>query len=125
MMTKKVVTTSNCIRKAARKAGKRTEARWAEMLGGKRIPSPGRSNRDMTTSYNLCVEMKHRKARVPLWIRRALAQAEADARLDEIPVFIRHDKGDLWENDIVVMDGASFMRVMRTVGMDVEWEEGQ
>ena len=95
------------------------------MQGGKRIPSPGRSSRDMTTAYNLCVEMKHRKEKIPQWIRDILAQAEADAEPEEIPIGIRHDKGDLWKRDVVFLTGESWMRILRTVGKGIKWRKGE
>ena len=113
------------VRKAARSAGKRTERRWAALLGGKRIPSPGRASRDMDVVYPLCVEMKHRKEKMPQWVRDGLAQAEADALPNEIPIYIRHDKGDHWSNDVVMMTGRSFMRILRTVGVKVRWADGE
>lgn len=92
------------------------------MTGGRRVPSPGRSSRDITTAYRLCVEIKHRKEKIPRWVRNMLAQAEADAEPGEIPVAIRHDKGDLWQNDVVFMTGESLMRILHTVGRNVQWE---
>jgi hypothetical protein len=112
------------IRKAARSAGKRTEARWAELLLGKRIPSPGRASRDMTSAYPVCVEMKHWEKKIPEWMREGLAQAAADAEPHEIRVFIRHEKFQRWQDDVVMMTGIDFMRIMRTVGTDIKWEDG-
>jgi len=112
-------------RAAARRAGKVTEARWATLLLGRRIPSPGRANRDIETPYPLCIEVKHRTESTPKWIRDALAQAVSDVGEGEIPVVIRHEKGDSWQEDVIFMSGESFMQIMRTVGTEVIWADAK
>jgi hypothetical protein len=62
-----------------------SEPRWkahermiAKLLGGQRQPITGRPSADVLTSQ-LAVEVKLR-SRLPLWLERGLAQAEAGAK---------------------------------------------
>jgi hypothetical protein len=57
---------------------KRCERAVARLLGGQRQPITGRPSADVLTSQ-LAVEVKLR-SRLPLWLERGLAQAEAAAK---------------------------------------------
>jgi hypothetical protein len=65
---------------------KRHEREVAALLGGMRLPNAGRSQADVITR-NLAVQVKTR-THLPVWLLRALDQAERDCDADRIPVVV-------------------------------------
>jgi len=85
-------------------AWKRTERAVAARLGGQRIPITGRVRGDAPdVAHPLwSVEVKHRRA-LPAWLLTAMAQAEAAARGEQVPLVVLHERGQRYERALAVL----------------------
>lgn len=85
-------------------AWKATVRAVAAILGGRRVPVSGRHRGDApdVAHPTLAIEVKHRRE-VPAWLLDALAQAEASARGDRLPVVIIHRHGGRRADDLAVL----------------------
>jgi hypothetical protein len=93
----------------ADKRWKATERRIAALLGGRRVPVSGRGRGDAPDIAHpwLSVECKDR-ATLPAWLLDALAQAEASATPDQLPVAVLHQAGDRHDRAVVVLRLSAF-----------------
>jgi hypothetical protein len=94
----------------ADKRWKQTERRIAALLGGRRVPVSGRGRGDEPDIVHpwLALEVKDRAA-LPLWLLDALAQAEASATPEQLPVAVLHRAGDRHDAALVVMRLGAFV----------------
>lgn len=92
---------------------KRTERTIAGRLGGVRVPVSGRTRGDApdVAHPRLAVECKHR-ATLPAWLLEAMAQAEACANPEQIPVAILHEHGRRHDVDLCVLRLADLCRLI-------------
>ena len=86
------------------KSWKKSERRIAALLGGRRVPVSGRGRGDVPDidHASLAIEVKSRKT-MPRWLQDALEQAEASAKDGQLPVAIFHQRGQRYEDSLVVM----------------------
>ncbi len=98
------------------KRWKATERRIAALLGGRRVPVSGRGRGDQPDVAHpwLAIECKDRAA-LPFWLLDALAQAEASATADQLPVAVLHRAGDRHDQALVVLRLADFVDWFGTV----------
>ncbi len=92
------------------KLWKYSERRIAKRLGGKRIGNTGGNSPDILAG-NLAIEAKEREI-VPKWLENAVAQADNNAQNGEIPVVILHQKGDRYDNALVIMRLKHFQQLL-------------
>ena len=83
---------------------KRYERRIAAVLGGTRVPVTGRSRGDRpdVEDPRLSIEVKQR-AHVLGWLLKTMAQAEAAAQADQIPVVVVHEVGQPYRRSVVML----------------------
>jgi hypothetical protein len=83
---------------------KACERRIAEEIGGVRMPVSGRGRGDSpdVDHPSLSIEVKSRK-KLPAWLLDAIAQAEAAASPDQIPVAVLHQDRSRYSDALVVM----------------------
>ena len=83
---------------------KTAERRIAEELGGVRVPVSGRARGDApdVDHPTLSIEVKSRK-RLPKWLEKAVAQAEAAATQPQLPVAVLHQDGRRYRDALVVV----------------------
>src|SRR4051794_6667924 len=83
---------------------KYTERRIAALLGGRRVPVSGRQRGDApdVAHPSLSIEVKSRK-NIPRWLGDALAQAEASATGEQLPVAILHARGQRFDDSLVLV----------------------
>jgi len=86
---------------------KAAERAIAQRLGGDRVPVNGRGNTPDIAHPWLAIEVKDRE-RLPIWLRRALDQAQAGARPGQLPVAVLHEAGRRHDDDLVVLRLADF-----------------
>lgn len=88
----------------SRETWKRTERAVAGRLGGQRVPVSGRARGDApdVAHPRLAIECKHRNS-LPSWLIDAMAQAEACANPEQIPVAILHAHGARHDADLCVL----------------------
>jgi hypothetical protein len=100
------------------KRWKATERRIAALLGGRRVPVSGRGRGDAPDVAHpwLAIECKDR-ATLPLWLLDALAQAEASAQPDQLPVAVLHRAGDRHDQALVVLRLTEFVDWFGNVGV--------
>jgi len=93
------------------RAWKRRERRIADLLGGRRVPVTGRNRGDApdVEHEDLAIEVKDRK-RLPAWIHDALAQATACARPGQLPIAVLHQRGQQYDQSMVVIQIGQFVR---------------
>jgi hypothetical protein len=86
------------------KSWKTCERRIAEELGGVRIPVSGRGRGDNADvdHPSLSIEVKSRK-KLPAWLLDAIAQAEAAASPNQLPVAVLHQDRSRYSDALVVM----------------------
>ncbi len=98
----------------AEKRWKATERRIAALLGGQRVPVSGRGRGDQPDVRHpwLSIEVKDRAA-LPAWLLDALAQAEASASPDQLPVAVLHAAGRRHADALVVLRLADFAALVR------------
>jgi hypothetical protein len=92
-------------------AWKRTERRRiAALLGGQRVPITGRARGDVpdVAHDTLSIECKHRLS-IPAWLTDALAQAEAAAAPDQLPIVVVHQHGSRYDRALVVLRLSAFV----------------
>ena len=89
---------------------KRTERLIARILGGTRVPVSGRGRGDQPDVRHpwLSIEVKAR-AELPAWLLDALAQAEAAATPDQLPIAVLHEAGQRHDRALVVLRLADFV----------------
>ncbi|HEY8489548.1 MAG TPA: hypothetical protein VIO14_01015 [Dehalococcoidia bacterium] len=92
---------------------KHAERRIAALLSGRRVPVTGRARGDApdVSAPGLAVEVKHRAA-LPAWLLTALAQAEAAAEGDQLPVAVLHGAGGRYADALVVVRLRDFARLL-------------
>ena len=86
------------------RAWKRTERATAALLDGQRVPVSGRARGDAPDIAHpiLSIEVKHRQT-IPVWLREAMAQANAASRPGQIPVAIIHQHGGRHDDNLCVV----------------------
>jgi hypothetical protein len=86
------------------KSWKACERRIAAELGGARIPVSGWTRGDApdVAHPSLSIEVKSRKT-LPGWLLDAVAQAEAWAGPDQLPVAVLHQDRSRYSDALVVM----------------------
>lgn len=91
------------------KSWKTCERRIAAELGGSRIPVSGRDRGDApdVDHPSLSIEVKSRK-KLPAWLLDAIAQAEAAASPDQLPVAILHQDRARYSDALVVLRLSQF-----------------
>lgn len=89
---------------------KATERRIAALLGGQRVPVSGRGRGDQPDVRHpwLSIECKDRAA-LPAWLLDALAQAEASASPDQLPLAVLHAAGRRHADALVVLRLGAFV----------------
>ena len=89
---------------------KRIERQIAEMLGGERVPVTGRQRGSAPDIEHevFSIEVKHRAGFPPHWLEDALKQAEASAKLGQLPIAIWHGKNRPIKESIVMLRLADF-----------------
>lgn len=92
------------------KRWKASERRIARLLGGERVPVSGRGRGDQPDVRHpwLSIECKDRKE-LPAWLLDALAQAEAAAAPDRLPIAVLHEAGQRHDRSLVVLRLADFV----------------
>jgi hypothetical protein len=100
---------------------KATERKIAALLGGRRVPVSGRGRGDAPDVAHpwFAIECKDR-ATLPAWLLDALAQAEASAQPDQLPVAVLHRAGDRHDHALVVLRLVEFMAWFGEVGVHHE-----
>ena len=88
----------------ARGSWKRTEREVAARLGGKRVPVSGRARGDVPDIAHplFAVEVKH-TSRMPALLLKAMAQAKAAVRGEQVPLVVLHEAGKRHTGDFVVL----------------------
>lgn len=83
---------------------KSVERKIAGFLGGVRVPITGRQRGSAPDIEHprWSIEVKERQT-LPDWLLDAMAQADAANNGDKISVAILHKKGNVFQNDLVVM----------------------
>jgi hypothetical protein len=89
-----------------RRSWKRVESKVAQVLGGRRIPCPGRAGPDVAHPW-LAVEVKSR-VKVPAYLRTWLRQARAGADPAKLPIVVLHESGTAHGDDLVILALADF-----------------
>jgi hypothetical protein len=89
---------------------KNTERKIAALVGGRRIPVSGRARGDSADIEHdtLSIEVKHRR-HLPNWLLDAIDQAEKSVRGEQLPVAILHQKGQKFEDSLMVLRLADFL----------------
>lgn len=99
------------------KTWKAVERRVAKKVGGVRVGCTGRATPDVVSPW-LSIECKHR-ARLPAWLKDALAQAKTGAGDDKLGIAILHER---YKHDaLVVLALSDFISWFG----DMEVEDGQ
>jgi len=96
---------------------KHQERRIATLLGGQRVPVTGRARGDAPDIEHgmLSIEVKAR-ARLPALLTKAMSQAVAAVRGDQIPFVVLHQWGDPWADDMVVLRMSDWLDLHGPVG---------
>lgn len=99
-------------------AWKRFERRWAERIGGTRIPTNGRGALDVDHPV-WASECKYRKS-LPAWLTKAFRQCKAasEGRLPVVPILLAGQ-----DDEIVLMPGSAFRYMARKAGLLDEGRE--
>ena len=87
---------------------KRAERRIAQLTGGHRVPVTGRRGQPDVAHPWLALEVKTRD-RLPRWLVAALAQAQAVADRDQLPVAVLHEHGARYRDALVVLRLGDFL----------------
>ena len=97
-----------------------TERKVAALLGGRRVPVSGRGRGDTPDVAHpwLSIEVKDR-ATLPAWLLEALAQAEAAAGSDQLPIAVLHEAGRRHDRALVVLRLADFIEWFGDTGESV------
>ena len=100
---------------------KAVERAVARRLGGRRVPVTGRARGDAPDVEHplLALEVKHRKE-LPQWLKEAMAQAEAAARDDKLPVVVLHEAGSRHSEDLVVLRLADLEELLQGGSLHLE-----
>lgn len=107
------------------KTWKAAETAIARKLGGERVPVTGRargSAPDIKHDW-LSIEVKHWRV-FPCWIRDALAQAVASVRGNQLPVAILHQKGQRYDDALIVIRLSDFVAWFGDVDVPPNGKEG-
>ena len=104
---------------------KATERKVAALLGGARVPVSGRARGDQPDVRHpwLSIEIKDRKE-LPAWLLDALAQAEAAATPDQLPLAVLHEAGRRHDRALVVLRLADFIEWFGDTGASVVCRRG-
>jgi hypothetical protein len=90
-------------------AWKNTERRVAALFGGERVPVTGRQRGSAPDIVHpaLSIEVKHR-ASLPAWIKDAMDQARASARIGQVPIVVLHQAGERFGSALVLIELSDF-----------------
>lgn len=90
------------------------ERKVAAVLGGKRVPVPGRTRGDSPDirHESLSIEVKSRR-RLPAWIEDAMKQAEACAKEGQLPIAVFHQDGTKYRDALVVIRLSEFTNLIK------------
>lgn len=86
---------------------KHSEREIARIVGGQRTGPAGQAAADVVTDWGR-IEVKHRKT-LPQWIKKAVGQAVAAAGPHRVPLAVLHEKGQRYDDSLVVMRMRDFI----------------
>jgi len=85
------------------KLWKAVERKHAEIFKGKRIPVNSTDGAEYDVVSNaFSIESKERQS-YPSWLIDAVSKIEARCKTGTLPIVILHEKGQLYDNDMVVI----------------------
>lgn len=98
------------------KTWKKVERRFAEYLGGIRVPVTGRQRGDAPDIEHptLSIEVKHRQS-LPDWILDAMNQAEESNPGDKMPVVLLHAKGMKMDESLSILRCSDLKFLMKKI----------
>lgn len=101
------------------KLWKQTERAIGKLIGGTRVPITGRQRGSAPDVAHdvFAVEVKQR-GRLPGWIKEAMVQAVASAKISQLPIVVLHETGQRHVNDLVVIRLSDFVDFYGSVGVE-------